>query len=712
MSYDINGANQADMPMTTDNYKRAVFRAAPSRFSVEFLTPAKQGGAHSHGMRICPLSLGDRASISSRSSSSDYDVWRRWEDCLWLQDTLESEYKRAAREKRQRLLQGKGVKSFNGMYKQDMASSWESLPPGPDPNSVARDIHQHIPFLTKKGTLFRASLATVEQRQREFEGLIEALFRDDMPALIKEIRSSRIVTDFFGYWRRDYDLDERNRKAGKPRSSVTGSVFSMYFSTSNPDKACADTSSPAKKSPRKSKEKERPHSAVASETTEEPDQSSRRSSTESADASTSVAPRRRALSNSSDSSSSQSDISSGSSAVSSTPAIADEAPFVFGHNPIQASDTAFSVCPLLEPLREEQEDLEKWRREDFKAAYLRRPKTSAGDRPSNRQCSIFISPPNVPDFLGSAGNSPTDETAFADSSIRESWQTTSSNATLLEGLGLTTEPSYRASMASIATFMTTDSANAVIPLTPTTPRPNVAQPFVKARPRISEPVSLSDFEMWSEIDEEDSSTANLDEFPRPTSFISDGADSRPETPLGLFNNDSMPEATDVPEPASPTASTFSETLSICTTTTDLSTSTATTHTSTSTATTHTSVSTAATDITTASSTSSSYSSILSIKAAHNNSIIMLRVPREITLADLRQRLYNKFVGQEGIPLSQSFVVACMLPKSSTAQRTRSSSVSCAANEAHMELIKSQAEWDLVTTFIDGSKLTLRILDGP
>lgn len=370
-------------------------------------------------MRICPLSHGDRASISSRSSSSEYDVWRRWEDCLWLQDTLEEEYKRAAREKRQRLLQGKGVKSFNGMYKQDMASSWESLPPGPDPNSVARDIHQHIPYLTKKGTLFRASLATVEQRQREFEGLIEALFRDDMPALIKEIRSSRIVTDFFGFWRRDYDLAERNRKAGNPRSSVTSAVFSMYFASSDSDKTCADTStrslpsSPAKKSPRKSKEKERPRSAVPSEATEEPDQSSRRSSTESADASTSVAPRRRALSNSSDSSSSQSDISSGSSAVSSTPAIADEAPLVFGHNPVQAPDTAFSVCPMLEPLREEQEDLEKWRREDCKIAYLRRPKTSPGDRPSNRQCSIFISPPNVPDFVGSAGNSPTDETSFS-----------------------------------------------------------------------------------------------------------------------------------------------------------------------------------------------------------------------------------------------------------------------------------------------------------
>ena len=130
-------------------------------------------------------------SRSSRGSQSEYEIWRRWEDCLWLQETLESEYSRAAFEKKVRLQQGKGVKNFNGIYKTDLASSWESLPPGPDPNSVAQDIHQYLPKLSKKGTLFRASQSMIESRQKEFRSLVETLFSDDMPALIKEIQIGR-----------------------------------------------------------------------------------------------------------------------------------------------------------------------------------------------------------------------------------------------------------------------------------------------------------------------------------------------------------------------------------------------------------------------------------------------------------------------------------------------------------------------------------------
>ncbi len=81
-------------------------------------------------MRICPITRGDRSSISSDGSNSEYDIWRRWEDWLWFQDSVEEQYRILARAKRQRLLAGKGVKK-DGFYKQDMASSWESLPPGP-----------------------------------------------------------------------------------------------------------------------------------------------------------------------------------------------------------------------------------------------------------------------------------------------------------------------------------------------------------------------------------------------------------------------------------------------------------------------------------------------------------------------------------------------------------------------------------------------------
>jgi hypothetical protein len=66
-------------------------------------------------MHIAPPLTGDVASIPSRGSSIEYDIWRRWEDCLWLQEALEQEYSRAAREKKVRLQQGKGVKAFNGM---------------------------------------------------------------------------------------------------------------------------------------------------------------------------------------------------------------------------------------------------------------------------------------------------------------------------------------------------------------------------------------------------------------------------------------------------------------------------------------------------------------------------------------------------------------------------------------------------------------------
>lgn len=159
-----------------------------------------------------------------------YDVWRRWEDCLWFQEMLEQTYSRLAREKRQRLQAGKGVKK-DGFYQQDKASSWESLPPGPDPNHIAKDIHEIIPKLSKKGTLFRTSQATVDQRYQQLTALMEALFDFEVSTLIKDLRTDRQVTDFFGYWRRDHDffLKEQS-KIGKSSRSSTGSTVSSLYS--------------------------------------------------------------------------------------------------------------------------------------------------------------------------------------------------------------------------------------------------------------------------------------------------------------------------------------------------------------------------------------------------------------------------------------------------------------------------------------------------
>ncbi|EED84259.1 predicted protein [Postia placenta Mad-698-R] len=172
-----------------------------------------------YGMHIYPILgkelLDDESSKSSKSSKSgssmhtDYEVWRRWEDCLWFQDLLESEYGLMARTKRQRLAAGKGIKK-NGVYiHSDQAASFESLPPGPEANSIAKDIHEIVPKLTKKGTIFRASQSTIDQRGREFKAMIDSLWSDELPTLMKELRDTRAVRDFFGYWRRDVDHDKK-----------------------------------------------------------------------------------------------------------------------------------------------------------------------------------------------------------------------------------------------------------------------------------------------------------------------------------------------------------------------------------------------------------------------------------------------------------------------------------------------------------------------
>ena len=71
--------------------------------------------------------------------------------------------------------------------------------------------------LKKKGTVFRASQATIDQRHNEVQALVEALFKEDVPTLVKELREERVVRDFFGYWRRDDDLARKQRpRSAKP----------------------------------------------------------------------------------------------------------------------------------------------------------------------------------------------------------------------------------------------------------------------------------------------------------------------------------------------------------------------------------------------------------------------------------------------------------------------------------------------------------------
>ncbi|KAF8150698.1 hypothetical protein B0H34DRAFT_149015 [Crassisporium funariophilum] len=105
---------------------------------------------------------------------------------------------------------------------------------------------------------------------------------------------------------------------------------------------------------------------------------------------------------------------------------------------------------------------------------------------------------------------------------------------------------------------------------------------------------------------------------------------------------------------------------------------------------------------------------VTIKAAHNASIIMLRVARDIPFLDLKRRLHNKFVNQEGHLLSLWFSVVLVLPSLSSSgspsapTRKRVS----LADRTEMRFLNCEADWRRTTSTNDGSKITLRILDTP
>ena len=76
--------------------------------------------------------------------------------------------------------------------------------------------------------------------------------------------------------------------------------------------------------------------------------------------------------------------------------------------------------------------------------------------------------------------------------------------------------------------------------------------------------------------------------------------------------------------------------------------------------------------------------------------------------DVRQRLYNKFIGQEGIPLSQAYKVAFVPPN----PPARSQASDTEANRMDIQLIASELDWEQLTSSLQGNKITLRILDIP
>ncbi|KAJ7678972.1 hypothetical protein DFH06DRAFT_502445 [Mycena polygramma] len=740
---------QPDGPADPDNWKRAVYRAPPSRFTVEMLPPVKIGGTHNFQIRVCPIARGDRSSVSSKGSNTEYEILRRWEDCLLFQDTLEREYSRLAVSKRRRLLAGKGVRK-NGIYlHSDKASSWESLPPGPEPDSVAQSIHDFVPRLTKKGTMFRASQATIDQRQAELTAFITALFVDNVPTLLEDFRRDRIVTDFFGFWRRDQDIQKKanaatpsNRRSSTSSSFVSSSVFASYFSAAS----------------------------------------------DSGEDSTAWARVRAHSSASSDSSSALSSAGSARSSLNVQITL-DDKPVPFGHNPNLGADNLDSVQEVSDLARKGSRS----GRGGLLSAVARRVrKTPAGESTGRRERQSLDEQPARPDSRASTVNQ----------AHRDSWQSTASGMTFMNDLNLTLpnetnedRPS-RMSMASIATFRTEVSSDGVIPRY-YVPEPNPSRlstasfmTDVSADAIIPRPDSRATLTRGTRAPHMTSSIASdgdsvLDEyfydaFPRPCSFIPEAPEqSRPQTPKSQESHShpsssSSPttvEATKIPlptsppldalpsPPISPTASEFkpprspsfnapdsprtpsanffprkeflrahspngsvaSASMSIMsdsTTNSSFSDSTNSTITpsiyswysakSTLSATTTTSYATT---------TSSSTSSPLTIKAAHNDSIILLRVDEDLSLSEVRRRLRDKFLGQEGIALAETFSLAYMIPASpnkasvQTQTRKRANSTGTLLDTALMEMISTEEEWARLRASLDGAKLALRVIDS-
>ncbi|OJA20973.1 hypothetical protein AZE42_09181 [Rhizopogon vesiculosus] len=669
------------------------------------------GGSYNYGLRIYPI-RDDNASVSTRSTSSkgshlEYDIWRKWEDCLWFQDTLESEYTLMAREKRTRLAAGKGVKK-DGMYIQsDQAASFESLPPGPDPLSVARDIHQHIPKLTKKGTLFRASQATIDQRHNEFRAMINAFFQDDLPMLLKELMATRTFTDFFGFWRRDHDRAVKTQKdetppTKNPRRSVSSSMLSAYFSASTPVLSNV-----------------MPSSASVIGSLKQP---VRRGSGNSDSLSSEQSPKDQPMARprvnghpapsitSSPSRSSKSTVSSLSSAptppLSVSPRrpsgrkpviVTHEPPFTFGHNPYYTSDGYASDRPTstLVSLPEDREiEIGKAISTEYQQTRRRAGSVASQTNYPPR------SPSDVSDYAEPPSNgSPAKSTRYA----RCSWQTTSSvsssrAADYLAELDVNFTLPHphperahrpRASMCSVASYRTDTSTDAVIP------RSYASSTVQSARTRqFRHSMPFPDEEEWAEGEPwADESAYGEDDLLDAyfsgmydmhlclTHALTITTDAIPPTPLNGSETPTEDSYFHLQHHDSYTSLAYMRRASLST-----------------------SISSG--------STGSSDESVIAVKAMYENNIIIIRVPRSSSFTEVRQRLYDKFVRQEGVPLSETFVVALLVPapeRSGVRPRTSSLwSIGAADKDAVLQFVKSNDDWDQAI-YKYGNKILLRVI---
>lgn len=111
---------------------------------------------------------------------------------------------------------------------------------------------------------------------------------------------------------------------------------------------------------------------------------------------------------------------------------------------------------------------------------------------------------------------------------------------------------------------------------------------------------------------------------------------------------------------------------------------------------------------------------VSIKAyLTEDMIIVFRVPVETKYVEIREKIYDKFVNQEKVPLRHDFPLTYLAParrRSTTSsvysgiKRNRAGSVGSApAHDPPLVRIDSQEEWDEILRESDG-KLTFRVFE--
>ena len=194
---------------------------------------------------------GDSSSyLGSNASVIKYEIWRTWDQCLIFQDALETYYTELAREKRaafqaMQRRHERSMKALNkrhskaevgGLYstRMERTASFASLPTGADPRMVVMDVHQFVPKLTLKGSVFKTSAADVQKQADELVPFVEALWGpnvddEDLPALLRQTKEEMV--GFFMFGAEDLIIAKRHGLGANWEINVSPSPYRSMTTT-------------------------------------------------------------------------------------------------------------------------------------------------------------------------------------------------------------------------------------------------------------------------------------------------------------------------------------------------------------------------------------------------------------------------------------------------------------------------------------------------